>query len=72
MDQRLGKHQQWAEHGIEHVGGDQHEQQRQAPRLEPYGMIILIILIVTGALSYVLGPRVIGTINFIYSAFGLA
>ena len=41
-------------------------------RLEPYGMIILIILIVTGALSYVLGPLVIGTINFIYSAFGLA
>ena len=41
-------------------------------RLEPYGMIILIVLIVTGALSYVLGPLVIGTINFIYSAFGLA
>jgi Zn-dependent protease len=41
-------------------------------RLEPYGMIILIVLIVTGALSYVLGPLVIGTINFIYSVFGLA
>jgi len=41
-------------------------------RLEPYGMIILIVLIVTGALSWVLGPIVGGTLNLIYNAFGLA
>jgi Zn-dependent protease len=41
-------------------------------RLEPYGMIILIVLIVTGALSWVLGPIVGGTLNFIYNVFGLA
>jgi Zn-dependent protease len=41
-------------------------------RLEPYGMIILIVLIVTGALGWVLGPLVTGTLNLIYSTFGLA
>jgi Zn-dependent protease len=41
-------------------------------RTEPYGMLILIVLIVTGALSYVLGPLVAGTLNLIYTAFGLA
>jgi Zn-dependent protease len=41
-------------------------------RTEPYGMLILIVLIVTGALNYVLGPLVGGALNLIYSAFGLA
>ena len=41
-------------------------------RTEPYGMLILIVLIVTGVLNWVLGPLVMGTLNLIYSAFGLA
>jgi Zn-dependent protease len=41
-------------------------------RTEPYGMLILIVLIVTGILNYVLGPLVNGTLNLIYTAFGLA
>lgn len=41
-------------------------------RLEPYGMIILIVLIVTGALSWVLGPLVTSCLHLIYSLFGLA
>ena len=40
-------------------------------RLEPYGMIILIVLIVTGALGWLLGPLVGGTLTLIYSLFGL-
>ena len=40
-------------------------------RLEPYGMIILIVLIVTGALGWLLGPLVGGTLSLIYSTFGL-
>jgi Zn-dependent protease len=40
-------------------------------RLEPYGMIILIVLIVTGALGWLLGPLVGGTLALIYSLFGL-
>lgn len=40
-------------------------------RLEPYGLIILIALIVTGALSWLLGPLVGGTLSLIYSIFGL-
>ena len=40
-------------------------------RLEPYGMIILIVLIVTGALGVVLGPMVSGSLGLIYSLFGL-
>jgi len=41
-------------------------------RTEPFGMLILIVLIVTGALNFVLGPLVNGTLNLIFSAFGLA
>ena len=41
-------------------------------RTEPFGMLILIVLIVTGVLNWVLGPLMIGTLNLIYSAFGLA
>ncbi len=41
-------------------------------RTEPYGMLVLIVLIVTGALNYVLGPLVGGALTLIYSAFGLA
>jgi len=41
-------------------------------RTEPFGMLILIVLIVTGVLNWVLGPLVMGTLNLIYSAFGLA
>jgi len=44
----------------------------QYSRTEPFGMLILIVLIVTGALNYVLGPLVNGTLNLIYTAFGLA
>jgi Zn-dependent protease len=40
-------------------------------RLEPYGMIILILLIVSRALSYVLAPLVIGSLGLVYSLFGL-
>ena len=32
----------------------------------------IIVLIVTGALNFVLGPLVNGTLNLIFSAFGLA
>ena len=41
-------------------------------RTEPFGMLILIVLIVTGVLNWVLGPLMTGTLNLIYSAFGLA
>ena len=41
-------------------------------RTEPFGMLILIVLIVTGVLNYVLGPLMVGTLNLIYTAFGLA
>lgn len=41
-------------------------------RTEPYGMIILIALIVTGALGWLLRPLVGGSLTFIYSLFGLA
>jgi Zn-dependent protease len=40
-------------------------------RLEPYGMIILILLIVTPVLSRVLNPLVLGTLRFIHALFGL-
>lgn len=40
-------------------------------RLEPYGMIVLIVLVVTGALSWLLGPLVGASVNQIYSLFGL-
>ena len=41
-------------------------------RTEPFGMLILIVLIVSGVLNTVLGPLYVGTLNLIYSAFGLA
>jgi Zn-dependent protease len=40
-------------------------------RLEPYGMIILIVLIVTPVLSSILTPLVVGGLRLVYSAFGL-
>ena len=40
-------------------------------RLEPYGMFILIALIVTGALGWVLRPLVGAALAFIYTVFGL-
>jgi Zn-dependent protease len=43
----------------------------QYSRLEPYGMIILILLIMTPVLSNVLNPLVLGTLRAIYSLFGL-
>ncbi len=43
----------------------------QYSRLEPYGMMILILLIVTGVFSRALGPLVDGTLNQIYSIAGL-
>jgi Zn-dependent protease len=43
----------------------------QYSRLEPYGMIILILLIVTPVLGRVLNPLVLGTLRAISSLFGL-
>ena len=40
-------------------------------RLEPYGMLILIFLLVSGALNWFLGPLVETTLKTLYSAFGL-
>ena len=40
-------------------------------RLEPYGMIVLVILIMTGALSYVLSPLVGATLSQINKVMGL-
>jgi Zn-dependent protease len=40
-------------------------------RLEPYGMIILILLIMSRVLSTVLGPLVVGSLALVYSLFGL-
>jgi len=40
-------------------------------RLEPYGMIILILLMVSRVLSYVLGPLVVASLGLVYSLFGL-
>lgn len=41
-------------------------------RTEPFGMLILIALIVTGALGWILRPLVGAALSFIYSLFGLA
>lgn len=43
----------------------------QYSRLEPYGMMILLLLIVTGALGRLLIPLVDGTLSHIYSIAGL-
>ena len=40
-------------------------------RLEPYGMVVLIVLIVTGALSWLLSPLVRGTLSQINKVMGL-
>jgi Zn-dependent protease len=40
-------------------------------RLEPYGMLILIVLIVTPVLSSILNPLVAGGLRLVYSLFGL-
>ncbi|HYC37978.1 MAG TPA: site-2 protease family protein [Usitatibacter sp.] len=40
-------------------------------RTEPYGMIILIVLVVSGALSWLLGPLVAASVGSLYSIFGL-
>jgi Zn-dependent protease len=40
-------------------------------RLEPYGMVILIILMVTGVFSRLLSPLVMAGVTLIYSLFGL-
>jgi Zn-dependent protease len=40
-------------------------------RLEPYGLIVLVVLIVTGALSWILSPLVRGTLSHINSFMGL-
>ena len=40
-------------------------------RLEPYGMLILIVLIVTPVLSSILNPLVVGGLRLVYSLFGL-
>jgi Zn-dependent protease len=40
-------------------------------RLEPYGMIVLIVLIVTGVFSWLLSPLVRGTLTQINSLIGL-
>ena len=40
-------------------------------RLEPYGMIILVVLVVTGVLGRILGPLVGAALDLIYSLFGL-
>ena len=41
-------------------------------RIEPYGLIILILLMVTGVLGKVLGPLLMLSMQGIYSLFGLA
>jgi Zn-dependent protease len=40
-------------------------------RLEPYGMVILIVLILTGALGYILTPLMSVTLTRIYALAGL-
>jgi Zn-dependent protease len=40
-------------------------------RLEPYGMIILVVLILTPVMGWFLNPLLRGSMNAIYSAFGL-
>ena len=41
-------------------------------RLEPYGMVILLVLIITGALGYLLNPLLVATLDQIYRLAGLA
>lgn len=40
-------------------------------KTEPFGMIILIVLVVSGALSWLLGPLVSASLASLYSLFGL-
>jgi Zn-dependent protease len=39
-------------------------------RLEPYGMFILLALVLTGALSWLLGPLVMAAVRGVYQLFG--
>jgi Zn-dependent protease len=39
-------------------------------RLEPYGLFILLALVLTGALSWILGPVVMATLQAVYQLFG--
>jgi Zn-dependent protease len=41
-------------------------------RLEPYGMVILFILLFTGILNFVLGPVYVVSKSLVYSTLGLA
>lgn len=43
----------------------------QLQRLEPYAFFILLLLILTGVLSFLIGPLVYFLINIIFSLFGL-
>lgn len=40
-------------------------------RSEPYGFFILLALLFTGALSWLLGPPLAGTLRLVYNLFGL-
>jgi Zn-dependent protease len=40
-------------------------------RLEPYGMLIMVVLLVSGLLGVVLGPVVFGSKDLIYSLFSV-
>jgi Zn-dependent protease len=42
----------------------------QFSRLEPYGMVVLIVLIFTGVLGKVMGPAVYYSVGLVYSMFG--
>ena len=39
-------------------------------RTEPYGMFILLALLLTGALGWVLGPPLVATMRGVYNLFG--
>lgn len=40
-------------------------------QIEPYGFLILVLLMISGALSYIMAPFMYLIINLIYSLFGL-
>ena len=42
----------------------------QYSRLEPYGMVILILLIVSGALWWMIGPVMAALLKNLYSLLG--
>jgi Zn-dependent protease len=45
---------------------------RAYSRIEPYGMIILVVLLISGGFAYVLGPLVDISVKTVYSAFGVS